>query len=133
MKSLSISSIMTRNVVCVSPEQKLIDVKRIYEKELFHHHIPVIENESLIGMVSLIDFMYRIEGAGLDDNNPIYSELLVKDIMTTKPFELPLNSTIEEVATELSKGRFHAIPITDNHKVVGIVSTQDIIRYFLNQ
>ncbi|MFD2915804.1 CBS domain-containing protein [Psychroserpens luteus] len=133
MKSTPISSIMTKNVVCVSPEQKIIDVKHIYEKENFHHHILVTKNDKLMGIVSLIDFMYRIKGAGLDDNNSIYNDLLVKDIMTTNPFSLSPSATIQKVALELSKGKFRAIPIVEDEKVVGIVSTEDLIKYFLEK
>ena len=131
MKSAPISSIMTKNVVCVSPEQKIIDVKHIYEKKKFHHHIPVTEHGKLIGMVSLIDFMYKIKGAGLNDNNAIYNELVVKDIMTYKPYAVSPETSISEVAEEFAKGRYHAIPIVENQAVVGIVSTADMIRFYL--
>lgn len=132
MKSAPISSIMTKNVVCVSPEQKIIDVKHIYEKKKFHHHIPVTDHGNLIGMVSLIDFMYKIKGAGLSDDNAIYNELTVKDIMTHKPYAISPETTINDVAEEFAKGRYHAIPIIENQAVVGIVSTADMIRYYLN-
>lgn len=133
MKAKSIDTIMTRDVVSVSPEQKIIDVKHIYEKRKFHHHIPVIQDHKLVGMVSLIDFMYRIKGAGLDDNNAIYHELTVRDIMTTKPYFLEVTSSIDEASEEFIKGRRRALPILDEGKVVGIVSTADIIKYYLNQ
>lgn len=131
MKPEKISAIMTKNVVCVSPNQKILDVKHIFEKRDFHHHIPVTENNKLIGMISLIDFMYKIEGAGLDDNNDVYNKLVVKDIMTTNPYFSDPNQSIEDVATELSKGRYRAIPIVDDKKIVGIVSTADIIKFYL--
>jgi len=132
MKSAPISSIMTKNVICVSPEQKIIDVKHIYEKKKFHHHIPVTEHGKLIGIVSLIDFMYNIKGAGLNDNADIYNELTVKDIMTPKPYAVSPETTITDVAEVFSKGRYHAIPIIENEAVVGIVSTTDMIRFYLN-
>ncbi len=133
MKATPISEIMTKNVVCVSPDQNLLDVKHIYEKKKFHHHIPVTEEGKLVGMVSLVDFMYRIKGAGLDDGNAIYRELCVKDIMTPSPFFRTSETTVEDVAEELAKGNYRAIPIVDDYKVVGIVSTADIIRFFLQQ
>ena len=133
MKSAPISSIMTRNVVTVSPEQKLLDVKHIYEKKNFHHHIPVLENEKLIGIISLIDFMYNIKGAGIDDNNPVYTELTVKDIMTSNPYYVKPNVSIEAVAEEFNKGKFRAIPVVENNILVGIVTTADLIRYYLKQ
>lgn len=124
---------MTKNVVCVSPNQKIIDVKHIYEKRKFHHHIPVTENNRLVGMVSLSDFLYQIKGAGLEDATEVYHELTVKDIMTSNPFSLEYDTTIRKVATELAKGVYHAIPIVEAEKIVGIVSTADIIQYFLKQ
>ncbi len=133
MKSLPISSIMTKNVVCVTPVQKIIDVKHIYEKKRFHHHIPVTENDKLIGMVSLIDFMYEIKGAGLDDNNAIYNELTVKDIMTPNPYAVSPETSIDAVAEEFAKGRYRAIPIVKNESVVGIISTADLIRFYMKQ
>ena len=133
MKTDSIITIMTKDVVCISPEQFLIDVKHIYEKKKWHHHIPVIENEALVGMVSLIDFMYHIAGAGISDDHKIYKELRVKDIMSQKPLYLTTNATIEDVAKVLAKGYYHAIPILENNKLVGIVSTADIINYYLNK
>ena len=132
MKSDSISTIMTKNVVCVSPQQKIVDVKHIYEKSNFHHHIPVTKNNKLVGMVSLIDFMYRINGAGLDDRNEVYNTLTVKDIMTKNPHYSYPDASIEEIAQILSKGNFRAIPIINSDKeVVGIVSTADLINSFL--
>jgi len=131
MKSNPITTIMTKNIVSVSSEQSILDVKHIYEKKDFHHHIPVVENGKLVGMVSLIDFMYNIAGAGIDDDNKIYSELEVKDIMTKKPYYLNTNATIEDVARVLAKGRYHAVPIVEEENIKGIVSTADIIQFFL--
>ena len=133
MKSEPISSIMTKNVICVSPQQKIIDVKHIYEKKKFHHHIPVTEDSKLIGMVSLIDFMYKIKGAGLDDNSEIYNELTVKEIMTPKPYSVSPDTPIQVVAEEFAKGRYHAIPIVKNDHIEGIVSTADMIRFYMRK
>jgi len=76
--------------------------------------------------------MYNIAGAGMSDSSKVYSELKVKDIMTQKPFYLTTNATVEDAAKQLEKGYFHAVPILENKKIVGIVSTADIIKYFLN-
>jgi CBS domain-containing protein len=133
MKTNSIRAIMTKNVVCVSPEQFLLDVKHIYENKKFHHHIPVVEHGKLVGMVSLIDFMYHIAGAGIKDDNQVYTELRVKDIMTQKPFYLTTDATVEDVGKVLTKGNYHAVPILENDKIAGIVSTADIIKFFLDK
>ncbi len=131
MKTRKITDVMTKNVVCIAPHQKLLDVKRIYEKKEFHHHIPVVEDDKLIGMVSLIDFMYHISGAGLSDDHEVYMKLKVKDIMTKNPFYMTTDATLEEVSEILMEGNYHAVPVIENDKVVGIVSTADVIKYLL--
>jgi len=83
-------------------------------------------------MISLVDFMYNIAGAGISDDHIIYKKLKVKDIMTSHPFYLTSNATIEDVAKVLAKGKYHAIPIVEDDKIKGIVSTADIIQFFLN-
>ncbi|MES2837592.1 MAG: CBS domain-containing protein [Bacteroidota bacterium] len=127
----SIATIMTTNVVTVSPSQKLIDVKHIYEKKQFHHHIPVVENGKFVGMISLIDFMIAIKDAGLRDDEKVYSEKTVKDIMSVHPFSKSSTASIKDVAQELAKGEFHAVVIADDSILKGIVSTADVIRYFV--
>ena len=130
-KNIPIVEVMTRDLVTVNPSQRLIDVKHIFEKKNFHHHIPVAENGKLKGMISLLDFMYAIKNASLDDNDETYHRLTVKDIMRELPVTKPSTSTLTQVAEELAKGDVHAILIADEGTLKGIVSTADVIRYFL--
>ena len=132
MKNPTVAEVMTKNVVCISPDQNLLDVKHIYEKKDFHHHIPVVDNDKLVGIVSLVDFMYNISGAGISDDNEVYTTRKVKDIMSPNPFTVSSDTPVKEVATILSKGRYRAIPIMENEKIVGIVSTADVIKHFLD-
>ena len=127
-----ISEIMTKHVVSVNSSQKLVDVKHIFEKKEFHHHIPVVDDGKLIGIISLIDFMYAIKIASLDDDEAVYTTQLVREIMHKKPITKSSTSTLKEIAEELAKGEVHAIVIADNESLKGIVSTADVIRFFLS-
>lgn len=129
--SAPVSSIMSTHVECVTPDQKILDLKHIYEKQAFHHHIPVTENGILVGMVSLIDFMRAISNATLDDNESVYHTTLVRDVMSIHPVSVPENTTLEEIATQLAKGQFSSIVITENNHVKGIVTTADMLRFLL--
>jgi acetoin utilization protein AcuB len=126
-----VSTIMTKKVECVTPDQQLVDVKHLFEKTPFHHHIPVIENDKLVGMISLVDFMRAIGNASLDDRESAYQSY-VRDIMTTHPSSVKGDVTIGVVARELAKGEIHALVVTNEGKVEGIVSYSDVIRYLLN-
>lgn len=127
-----ISNIMTTNVVCVEPQQKLIDLKHIYERPEFHSHIPVTENDKLVGIVSLINFMRAIHDATLDDNEEVYHNMKVSDIMTLSPVSMKSDITVREAAEVLSKGQFHSLIIADNDQIKGIVTTTDLIKLMLS-
>ncbi len=133
MKTTPIAAIMTKDVVCVSPDQKILDIKHIYEKKDFHHHIPVTKAGNLVGIISLVDFMYRIQGASLDDSNSVYTTLTAADIMTPNPVTLGPEASIEEAAEIFANGRYRALPIVENKAIVGIVTTADIIGYLLHR
>jgi acetoin utilization protein AcuB len=133
MKTASIARIMTKDVVCVSPDQKILDIKHIYEKRDFHHHIPVTKDGQLVGIISLVDFMYRIQGAGLDDSDSVYTQLSAGDIMTANPVTLGPDADIEDAAKILATGRYRALPIVKDKSIVGIVTTADIIRFYLDK
>lgn len=128
---VAIKNVMTKEVVTVTPSQKLVDVKHIFEKKNFHHHIPVAEKGKLKGMISLVDFLYAIKKASLDDDEEVYHTITVKDIMRESPITKPSSATLRDVAEELAKGEVHAILISDEGNLKGIVSTADVIRYFL--
>lgn len=127
----AISSIMTKAVNSVTPDQKIIDIKHLYEKADFHSHIPVTENDKLVGIVSLINFMRAIHDASLDDNELVYNTILVKDIMTKNPVSVSPIDSIRTVTEILSEGNFHSIIITTNGKVEGIVTTTDLLKEVL--
>lgn len=129
--NIPISDIMTKNVVTVNSSQKLVDVKHIFEKKIFHHHIPVVDDGKLIGIISLIDFMYAIKNASLDDDEEVYTTQLVKDIMHINPISKSSSSPLKDIAEELAKGEVHAVVIADDGTLKGIVSTADVIRFFL--
>ena len=129
----SITEIMTAEVECVTPEQEIVDIKHIYENPKFHHHIPVVENDKLVGIVSLIDFMRKIQDATLDDNELVYHELKVKDIMFSNPSTVGSDCTIQRAAEILAKGEVHALVVADEGNVKGIVSTADLITFFLKE
>lgn len=128
----SVSSIMTSTIEVISPDDKLVVIKHIYERPQFHSHIPVIRDNKLVGIVSLVNFMRAIQGASLDDNEKVYQEKTAKDIMTTNPVSVTAETTIRDVVKLLSKGEFHSILIaTESKELKGIVTTTDILRLLL--
>jgi Predicted transcriptional regulator, contains C-terminal CBS domains len=82
--------------------------------------------------LSFSDFMPDQE----DADDAIVEMLSVSQVMTHRPRVVTASETIFNVAKILSKEEFHALPVVDDmakKKLVGIVTTTDVIRYMLEQ
>jgi CBS domain-containing membrane protein len=123
-----VAEIMTANPEAVDAGDTLLSVKKIYEKHQFHHHIPVTRNGRLEGMISLYDFILAIRGASLDDDEPVYQEKRASDIMSRDVVSCSPSATVHEVIDLFNNNSFHAIPVVLHEKLVGIVTTHDLLR-----
>lgn len=67
--------------------------------------------------------------SGLDDDLGAgqLEELCVADIMTTVPFTVEPTVTVRELAGYLRRGRIHRALVTEEGRLVGIVTTMDIL------
>ncbi len=133
-----VSSIMTKHVVAVQLDDTLINANNLILK---HHirHLPVVHGEQLVGMISKTD-LNRLTFSGLfagegDADEAVFDMLNISQVMSHKPRAVKESDTIKHVAEILSTEEFHALPVVaddDESKLVGIVTTTDVIKYMLD-
>ncbi|TND07249.1 MAG: hypothetical protein FD123_3394 [Bacteroidetes bacterium] len=127
--TLPLSSVMTTDPVTVNREQKLIDVKHIYEKQKFHHHIPVIDDEGKpVGLIDMAAFIRALGSASLDESEKVYNATTVGDIMSAQPVICDPHTTIKVAAEEFCKNRADAILVVKDSKLAGIVTPLDLVK-----
>lgn len=135
MKSLEpVSKIMTKKLVTLT----LIDDLYKTEKLFKEHHIPIVDDKHIIGMLSYSDlerisFLDSYDFNEIKVDNAIYSMLGIGQLMAKNPIKINSNVTIKSVVEILSKNEFHALPLVKNEILVGIVTTNDILNYLLAQ
>ena len=127
-----VSSLMTRNVISVNPNDPLSKVKHIFEEHSFHH-LPVTENEKLVGMVSRTDFAYYFGSISKlsesrNANEAYLYNHTVNAIMVKGLGKLEPDDRLEIAIDVFSRNLFHALPVVENGKLVGILTTHDIIK-----
>ncbi len=124
MMNERISTIMTSNVTQVKPEDSLEVVKHLLFEKHFHHLPVTDDNGKLVGIITswdLIKSNKRFEE---------YGEYTVADLMTRKVATLGPNDLIGAAAMVFLRHLFHGVPIVDDSgKLVGIVTTHDIMKY----
>jgi CBS domain-containing protein len=57
----------------------------------------------------------------------------VETLMTSDPVTVGTEDNIRKAAEILGEGTFHAVPVVDGKKPIGIVTSTDLIRYLLEQ
>lgn len=134
--NIPVSDIMTKNPITVRPDQSLYEANKLFGQHNIRH-IPVVEKEHLIGMISQTDLL-RISYADLDEKDDavvpaVYEMFNIGDIMTRVPVFVDVHSTIKETAQILARQSFHSLPVLEQGKLVGIVTSTDLINYLLKQ
>ena len=130
-----ISKIMTKEVITLTLNDSLFDAKNLFKK--YHiRHIPVVENEKIVGILSLTDLLRISFVDSYGDNESIdttiYNMLSISQVMANDPVNVSSNSIIKDVASLLATKEFHALPVVDNEKLVGIITTTDLLNYLVD-
>ena len=131
-----VSKIMSTELITVNQTNNLVDAEKLF-KEYSIRHIPVVSGEDIIGMLSLTDLLRItfVDDYSSEDNvdTTVYSMLSIEQVMVKNLVSVKSTQTIKEIVEILAKNEFHALPVLDNHKLVGIVTTTDILNYLLEQ
>lgn len=137
-KRTPISDIMTSNVITLNPHTDNLGTAELLFKKNNIRHIPVVNGKSVIGILSYTDLL-RISFADAVDEDEkevdtiVFNMFTIEQVMAKNLVSVNSTTTIKEVAEILSKKEFHALPVVDENKLVGIVTTTDLINYLLSQ
>jgi len=132
-----VSAVMTKNVITLNSADNLETAERLFKKHRIRH-IPVVSGEKIIGMLSYTDLLRISFADAVDDEDEsvetmVYNMFTIEQVMAKNLISVPSSATIEHVAEILSEREFHAIPVVDNGKLIGIVTTTDLINFLLEQ
>ncbi|MBK7504033.1 MAG: CBS domain-containing protein [Bacteroidetes bacterium] len=131
-----VSHIMTKNVHSVLETADLRTVAGIFKSENIHH-LPIMRGHEIVGIISSSDInrlsintLYDNQDGGLD---AILDSLTLGHLMTQNPVVVETTDSILEIAEVFANANFHALPVVEGQELKGIVTTKDIIKYFLDQ
>lgn len=136
-KDIPVSEIMTRNILRLSLSDELSTAESLMKKNHIRH-LPVVENERIVGMVSLndllrISFADAVDVDGEEVESSVYDMFSIEQVMTKKVEWISSETTVSEAARLFLEYEFHALPVVDNDCLTGIVTTSDVIRYYLEE
>ncbi len=130
-----VSHLMTKSPVTSHVAEPLSAIRKKMVDHRFHH-MPIVQGDQLVGMLSSTDLLRVSYDYGQD---PRHTDVVldhthkVEDLMTTRVVSVDSKTSIREATEILAEGQFHALPVVDNGKLVGILTTTDLLRYLLQQ
>jgi len=132
---MHVGRVMRTDLVTIPPETSLIQARDIIADKKIAHLLVVDDNGNLIGIVSDRDLKqsWASPATTLSQHelNYILSKLTVAAIMRKKIVTIPPDTTIERAARILQENRIGSLPVTDQGRLVGIITTTDVMEMLL--
>jgi CBS domain-containing protein len=120
---------MQKDVKAVRPDVSVADVIA----SLADAHVsgvPVVDRHGqMLGVISSSDVM--VQEAEADDTEArttLLESTMAQDIMTPHPLTIDPNADVREAAREMLYAEVHRLFVVEHGKLVGVISTSDIVR-----
>ncbi len=88
------------------------------------HHLPVLRDGSVIGMLSERDFLVR-----LHPDSPRALTGCVREAMTPAVHAVTPRTSLAEAAATLLANEIGCVPVIEDGSLVGILTTRDVLRH----
>lgn len=122
--SMKVSNYMHRNAKTISADATLKEAGQA----MIDHQVGallVLQGDQYVGIIS--DKRLAREGAakGLNPEETLVSAIMRRDIIT-----IPSDQPVKEAQTLMKNRGVRHLIVTENDKIIGIVSISDLIRYY---
>jgi acetoin utilization protein AcuB len=119
---MQIVNLMTPNPIVINSDDTLANAKAVMDRGCFRR-LPVVDREKLVGIVTERDVREHTGYLGSTRVNAAMRTMLI----TVSPYD-----TVEEAARLMLGHKIGGLPIVDGGKLVGIVTTSDLLKAFLH-
>jgi acetoin utilization protein AcuB len=119
---MQIVNLMTPDPITIAQHDTLSKAKCLMDEGHFRR-LPVMENEQLVGIVTERDLR---EYTGYLESTRVTAAMRTP-LITVTPY-----NKVEDAAVLMLKHKIGGLPIVDAGKLVGIVTTSDLLKAFLN-
>jgi CBS domain-containing protein len=136
MSGTSLGTLVTYNPWSIGPTALLDDIAARFE-ELRIHHVAVVDSDRrVIGMISETDLLrarqlmsHTLVGIGPSEMHDGRT-ILAHDVMTPDVLSIGTSADYREALKLLLKGSVHALPVVQDGRLIGMISSRDFLREF---
>lgn len=132
-----VQEIMSANVLVANTGNSFTQLCRLFF-EMNIHHLPVVdENYRLVGILSANDvlkaFSFGLNSLERPDDSSLDARFSIYDLMTPNPVTVSPNTSIREAARICTTKHIQSLPVIENGKMTGIVTSRDIVRFMAKE
>ncbi|MEW6745994.1 MAG: CBS domain-containing protein [Planctomycetota bacterium] len=127
---MKVSKYMTSKLITAKPDMSVKDAFLTMRKQRVRH-LPVVEGDRLVGIISDRDLRRPKWADALDDWTSYYQiddNITVADVMTKNPETVCTRDSILKAVHIFREQRYGALPVVNRKdELVGILSAQDLL------
>ena len=133
MGRITVRDIMQTKIVTISVNDSLSTVEDIMT--LGHvRHMPVVRGGTLVGVVSERDLLQvslsNLNDFGKDQRRAFLHAVEIELVMSAPPVVIWPDATVKEAARVMAERKIGCLPVTEDEKLVGLVTETDVLRHF---
>ena len=121
MNSTFVHEIMNKDVLTLDKSTSLQDAAE-HMKKLRVGCVIVTDSNEPIGIITERDFVTKIAAEG----RPLFTE--IREVMSSPLITIDSEETIWEASELMKEKLIHKLPVKKDGKIIGIITTSDIVR-----
>ena len=121
---MRVAEVMTSPAVTIEPTEHLLSAFNKM-KDLHIKHLPVVEDEQLIGIISDRDLLAH---ATRDKGALLFPRWTVEKVMTKAVFNCDANDDIDQAVQLMLTKNINCLPVITDKRVVGIITSRNILQ-----
>jgi CBS domain-containing protein len=130
----TVSDVMSRQLIAVSPDDKIANILDSMEKLRFRH-LPVVDGKKLVGVVTQKDLLHASSSFLSDkarERDALIGTTQVEKIMQAEVITVSPDDTLAEAGRVMWDAKVGCLPVVnDDDELVGILTEADFIRVAL--
>ena len=130
-----VGGVMHTNLVTVSPETSLVDAMELIKEKKIAHLLVVDKKNKLIGLVTDRDLKQNWASPATTlsahELNYLLTRVTVSMIMIRNVVTVTPQTTIERAALIMQENRIGGLPVMEDDRLVGIITTTDVMGVLL--
>lgn len=134
---MTVETIMSRDVVTVSPDTTLMEIRGLLQERGFRHLLVIEPDDTLCGVISDRDVLKAVSPF-LDTYSEKHRDVKTlskpaSEIMASEPITVTPDTTIDDASWALLDNRVTSLPVIEGDELVGIVTGKDMLEHFLSE